>query len=80
MGNGVVKVFGRGEELRPFMGIIGAEDSEISFYLLIGPFRLTICLGVIRSGEANIILKNLGEFTGEGRRKLWAMVGDEDVM
>jgi hypothetical protein len=80
MGDRVVKIFGRGEELRPFMGIIGAEDSKISFYLLIGPFRLTICLRMIRSGEANVILKDSGKFTGKGRRELWAMVGDENIM
>jgi hypothetical protein len=80
MGDGVVEVFGRGEEFRPFMGVVGAEDPKISFYLLIGPFHLTISLGMIRSGKVNIILEDSGEFTGEGRCELWTMVGDKNVM
>ena len=46
-----------GKEVRPFPRIVGTEDAKISFNFLIGSFRLSICLGVISSGEFDIILE-----------------------
>ena len=48
-----------GEEVRPFPGVIGTEDVEICFNLLIGSFHLSICLWVIYGGEFDIIVKEL---------------------
>ena len=66
MGNGVVLEFGRGKELRPLVRIIGAEDTEISFDFLIGSFSLSISLGVIGSGEVDIIFEKSSKFSGKG--------------
>ena len=57
VGNGVVVEFGCGEEFRPFLGVVGAEDSEISFNFLVGSFSLPISLGVIGSRKADIIVE-----------------------
>ena len=45
--NGVVVEFGCGEEFCPFLGVIGAEDSEIGLDFLVGSFGLPICLRVV---------------------------------
>ena len=58
--------FGRGKELRPLVRIIGAEDTEISFDFLIGSFSLSISLGVVGGGEADIVFEESGKFSGEG--------------
>ena len=47
------------------MRVIGTEDTEISFNFLIGSFGLSIGLGMIGSGEANIVSKESGEFFGK---------------
>ena len=72
--------FSRGEELSPFLRIMGAEDPKISFNLLIGSFSLPISLGVVGSGEADIVFKDVGKFTGEGRNELWASVEDDRII
>ena len=55
--NGVVVEFGCGEEFHPFLGIVGAEDPEISFNFLVGSFGLPISLGVIGGRKADIIVE-----------------------
>ena len=57
---------GRSKELRPLVRIIGAEDTEVSFDFLIGSFSLSISLGVVGCGEADIILEESSKFSGEG--------------
>ena len=52
----MVKLSGR-EEVSPFLRIVGAEDAKICFNFLIGLLSLSICLGVICSGEFDIILE-----------------------
>lgn len=47
-----------GKKVGPFLGVVGAKDSEISLDLLIGSLCLSICLGVICGGEVNIILED----------------------
>ena len=58
--------FGRGKKLRPLVGIIGTEDTEISFDFLIGSFGLSISLGVVGGREVDIIFEESGKFSGEG--------------
>ena len=53
------------KELGPLMGVIGAEDTEIGFYFLIGSFSLSISLRMIGSGEADIVFKDSGKFPSE---------------
>ena len=55
--NGVVMEFGCGEEFCPFLGVVGAEDSEISLNFLVGSLSLPISLRVIGSGKVNIIVE-----------------------
>ena len=57
MRNGVVKAFSCGEKFRPFLRIVGTEDSEISLNFLVGSLSLSIHLRVIGSGEVNIIME-----------------------
>ena len=45
--NGVVVEFGCGEEFHPFLGVVGAEDSEIGLNFLVGLFSLPISLRVV---------------------------------
>ena len=72
--------FGQSEELSPFPWVMGAEDPKIGFNLLIGWFSLSIHLGVVGRGETNVIFKDTGKFTSEGRGKLWASVRDDGVI
>ena len=46
-----------GKEVCPFPWIIGAKDMEISFNFLIGSFSLSIHLGVVCSGEFDVVLE-----------------------
>ena len=46
-----------GEEVCPFLRVVGTEDAEIGFDLLIGPFSLSICLRVVCGGELDVILE-----------------------
>ena len=46
-----------GEKVRPFPRVVGAEDAEICFNLLIGSFCLSIRLRVIRGGEFDIVVE-----------------------
>ena len=46
-----------GEEVSPFPGVIGTEDTEICFDLLIGSFSLSISLWVVCGGELDIVVE-----------------------
>ena len=47
------------------MGVISTEDTEISFYFLVGWFGLSVGLWVIGSGKTNIVFEESGKFSGE---------------
>ena len=66
--------FGGGEEIKPGLGAVGTEDVEIRFYLLVGAFSLSVCLGVVGSGEFDIVLKESSQLTSEGRCELGSSV------
>ena len=51
---------GSGEEVCPFLRVVGTEDMEICFNLLIGLLSLSICLGMICDGELDVIMEELG--------------------
>ena len=53
-----MKLSGR-EEVCPFLWVVGTEDTEICFDLLIGSFRLSISLWVVCSGELDIVVEEL---------------------
>ena len=65
MGNGVVLELGGSKELGPLVRVIGTEDTEISFYFLVGWFGLSVGLWVVGSGKTNIIFKESGQFSGK---------------
>ena len=64
----------------PLVGVVGTEDTEISFYFLIGSFGLSVGLWMVGSGKTNIIFKESGKFSGKCRGKLQSSVRDENVM
>ena len=72
--------FCRGKELYPFSQVVGIENVEICFKLLIGLLSLTIGLRMISSRKVNIILEETSKFFGEGRGKLGATIRDESVV
>ena len=76
MGSRVVSEFHHGKKIRTFFGFVGGEQPQISFQLLIYSFGFPICLGVIGSGEGDIILKEASEFSGEGQGELWSSIRD----
>ena len=47
------------KEVSPVLRVVGAEDMEISFNLLIGSFCLSISLWVVCGGEFDIIVEEL---------------------
>ena len=49
-----------GKEVHPFLRVVGTEDTEISFNLLIGSLHLSISLRMVCSEEFNIIVKKSG--------------------
>ena len=75
----MVKLSG-GKQVRPFPRVVGAEDAEVCFNLLIGSFCLSIRLRVIRGGEFDIIVEESCQFSGKGRCELCASVGYQRVM
>ena len=52
--------FGSGEEVKPGVGVVSTKDAEVHFYFLIGAFRLSVSLGVVGSGEFDIVLEESG--------------------
>ena len=57
--------FSGSEGLRPLVRVVGTEDLKISLDFLICSFGLSISLGVICGGEANIIFKDLSKFSSK---------------
>ena len=48
-----------GKEVSPLLWVIGTEDAEISFNLLVGWFSLSICLRVVCGGEFDVVLEKV---------------------
>ena len=51
--------FSGGEEVHPFLRVVGTEDAKVCFDFLIGSFGLSICLRMIRGGEFDIVVEEL---------------------
>ena len=58
--------FGGGEELRPLVRVVCTKDLEISFNFLISSFGLSIGLGMISGGEADIVFENSSKLSSKG--------------
>ena len=65
VGGRVVLKFGGREKIQPAVGVVGAQDTKISFNLLIGSFCLSIGLRMEGSGELDVIFEKLCQFSGE---------------
>ena len=65
-----------GKKVCPFLGVVGTEDVEIGFDLLIGSFGLSVGLRVVRGGEFDIVLKKACKFSGEGGCEMWVSFKD----
>ena len=80
MGDRVMMKLSSGEEVCPFLRIVGTEDAKICFNLLVGPFGLSIRLRVICSGEFDIVMEELCKFSGKCRSELRTSVGYQGVV
>ena len=80
MWGGVVLEFGSREEIQPGSRVVGAKDTEICFYFLVGAFGLSIGLRVIRCGEFDIVLEESGQLSSKGGSELGSSVGYQGVM
>ena len=80
MGNGVMVKLSGGKEVHPFLRVVGTKDAKICFNLLIGLLSLSVCLRVICSGELDIILEELCQFSSKGRHELWASVRYQGIV
>ena len=60
MRGGIVLEFSSGQEVRPALRFIGAENVKIGFDLLVNAFHLSVSLRVIGCGEFNVIFEELG--------------------
>ena len=57
-----------------------AEDQKVCFNLLVDMFCFTVGLGMIGSGEGEIIIQEFSKLLGKGRGELWAMIRDDFVV
>ena len=80
MGGRIMVEFGSREELCPWCGVIGTKDTKISLKFLIGSFNLTISLGVIGSGQSNVIFQKISQFSCKDRSELRTLIRDECVI
>ena len=55
--------FGSREEVRPASGVVEVKDMKVGFDLLVGPFGLSVHLGVVSSGESYIVLEEPSKFS-----------------
>jgi hypothetical protein len=62
------------------MGVVGTKDPKIGLHFLIGSVHLAVGLGVICGGKTDIIVEDLGKFSGKCRGKLWAAIRDKRIV
>ena len=72
--------FSMGDLICPGTRVGPAEDLEVCFDLLVNSFHFTVRLGVIGSGEGEVIIEELSEFLGEGGCKLGPSIRDNFVV
>ena len=68
------------KKICPLVGLVGAGGIKVDFYLLVGAFCLSVSLGVICSGKANIIFKESCQLSGKCGGELRSSVRDKDVI
>ena len=80
VGGGIVLEFSGGKKISPRLGIVGAKDPKVGFDFLVGAFGLSVSLGVVSSGKADVIMEESGEFPGKGRSELRSSIRDQGVV
>ena len=80
MGGGVVREFCHGKKFRPFRRLVFSKDPKVGFELLVDPFGFAVSLRVVSGGEGNVVIKEVGKFSSEGRAELGASIGDDSVV
>ena len=80
MGSGVVCEFCHREEFGPFRRLVLGKDPKEGFKFLVDPFRFAISLGVVGSGEGDVIVEEVGEFSCEGGSKLRSPIRNDSVV
>ena len=71
---------GSGKEVHPFLRVVGIEDTKVCFNFLIDLFCVSVHLRVICSGEFDVIVEELCQFSGECRCELWTSVRYQGVV
>ena len=66
--------FSSGKKVWPAVRVVGAEDMKISLYFLVGSLCLSISLGMVSSGESDIVFEKSCQFSGESQGKLGSLV------
>ena len=72
--------FGVGDVIGPRSGVVPTEDPEVHFDFLVYSFSFSIRLGVVGSGEGEVVFQGFSEFSSEGRCELGASVGYDFVI
>ena len=80
MGGGILREFCHGKKFGPFRRLVLCKDSKVGLKFLIYPFGFAVSLGVIGGREGDVVVKESGEFSCEGRAKLGASIRDDLVM
>ena len=76
----IVSKFGMGDVIGPRSGVVPAEDPKVCFNFLVYPFGSSVSLGMVGSGEGEVILQEFSKFSSEGGCKLRALVRDDFVV
>ena len=65
MGAVVMSKFGKSYRVSPRGGVISAEDSKVSFNLLIDSFGFSVGLGMVRGGQGEVVVQKFSKFLSE---------------
>ena len=63
-----------GDLISPGTRVRPAEDLKVCLNLLVDTFCFTVQLGVVDSGEGEIIVQEFPKLLGKGGGELWTMI------
>ena len=76
----IVSELSMGDIIGPRSGVVPTEDPKVHLNFLIYPFGLPIRLGVVGSGEGEVVFQEFPESSSEGGSELGASVRDDFVV